>query len=121
MHQHATNLPRITGALSKYTNLLEEPPNHASGRSRGGLTTKIHQLCDGKMRPLVVLLRTGQGFANAHGDYGFAQRRPDRPGTGPHSTRPGAGRQGLLGQSAPGHAAKTQYPGRHFGTLRPDS
>lgn len=42
-------------------NLLEEPPDHAIGRSRGGLTTKIHHLCDGKMRPLVMLLGPGQG------------------------------------------------------------
>ena len=30
-----------------YKNLGEEPPDHAVGRSRGGLSTKIHQLCDG--------------------------------------------------------------------------
>ncbi|CAH0282789.1 hypothetical protein SRABI26_03993 [Arthrobacter sp. Bi26] len=41
--------------------LLEEPGDHAIGRSRGGLTTKIHHLCDGKMRPLVILLGPGQG------------------------------------------------------------
>lgn len=42
-------------------NLLEEPPDHGIGRSRGGLTTKIHHLCDGKMRPLVMLIGPGQG------------------------------------------------------------
>ncbi len=42
-------------------NLLVEPPDHGIGRSRGGLTTKIHHLCDGKMRPLVMLLGPGQG------------------------------------------------------------
>ncbi|MBG6191728.1 transposase [Arthrobacter sp. CAN_A212] len=41
--------------------LREEPPDHAIGRSRGGLTTKIHHLCDGKMRPLVMLIGPGQG------------------------------------------------------------
>ncbi|MBG6182041.1 hypothetical protein IWX62_003269, partial [Arthrobacter sp. CAN_A1] len=41
--------------------LREEPPDHAIGRSRGGLTTKIHHLCDGKMRPLAMLIGPGQG------------------------------------------------------------
>ncbi|STX02032.1 Transposase and inactivated derivatives [Kocuria rosea] len=39
----------------------EEPPDHAIGRSRGGLSTKIHHLCDGNMRSLVMLLGPGQG------------------------------------------------------------
>lgn len=42
-------------------NPLEEPLDHGIGRSRGGLTTTIHQLCDGKMRPLVMVLGPGQG------------------------------------------------------------
>ncbi|MCO4272847.1 transposase [Pseudarthrobacter sp. HLT3-5] len=53
--------PATQGDLSNYMNLLEEPPDHGIGRSRGGLTTRIHHLCDGKMRPLVMLLGPGQG------------------------------------------------------------
>ncbi|MER5386253.1 IS5 family transposase [Streptomyces sp. NPDC002688] len=34
--------------------------HHALGRSRGGLTTKIHLACDGRGRPLAVLLTPGQ-------------------------------------------------------------
>jgi transposase len=41
-------------------NLREEPPDHAIGRSRGGLSTKIHQLVDGRGRPLVIALTPGQ-------------------------------------------------------------
>ena len=52
---------RSQGDLPNYKNLGEEPPDHAVGRSRGGLSTKIHQLCDGNGRPLVVLLGPGQG------------------------------------------------------------
>ena len=37
-------------------NLLAEPADHAIGRSRGGLSTKIHALVDGKGRPLVLLV-----------------------------------------------------------------
>lgn len=54
-------MPGTQGALSNYKNLRVEPPDHAIGRSRGGLTTKIHQLCDGQGRPVVVLLGPGQG------------------------------------------------------------
>jgi transposase len=35
-------------------------PDDALGRSRGGLSTKIHLICDGKGRPLSVLLTPGQ-------------------------------------------------------------
>ena len=52
--------PASQGAGSNYTNLRVEPPDHAIGRSRGGLSTKIHQLVDGAGRPLVVLLTPGQ-------------------------------------------------------------
>ncbi|OPG04751.1 IS5 family transposase [Streptomyces sp. GKU 895] len=38
----------------------DEPDDHALGRSRGGLTTKIHLACDGKGRPLAVLVTPGQ-------------------------------------------------------------
>ena len=53
--------PETQGDLSNYNNLLEEPDDHAIGRSRSGLTTKIHALVDGNMRPLVLLLGPGQG------------------------------------------------------------
>lgn len=41
-------------------NRPDEPDDHALGRSRGGLTTKIHLACDGKGRPLAILLTPGQ-------------------------------------------------------------
>ncbi len=37
-----------------------EPPDHAFGRSRGGLSTKVHQLVDGTGLPLVTLVTAGQ-------------------------------------------------------------
>ena len=38
----------------------DEPGDHALGRSRGGLSTKIHAALDGRGRPLVILLTPGQ-------------------------------------------------------------
>lgn len=37
-----------------------EPPDHAVGRSRGGLSTKIHQLVDGHGLPLLIAVAPGQ-------------------------------------------------------------
>jgi hypothetical protein len=34
----------------------DEPGDHALGRSRGGLSTKIHAAVDGRGRPLVILV-----------------------------------------------------------------
>jgi transposase len=39
---------------------VEHPPDEALGRSRGGLTTKLHLSCDGGGRPLAVVLTPGQ-------------------------------------------------------------
>lgn len=38
----------------------DEPGNHALGRSRGGLSTKIHAAVDGRGRPLAILPTPGQ-------------------------------------------------------------
>lgn len=59
-HQHATNTTRLTGAGSNYPNPTLKPLDHAVGRSRGGLSTKIHQLVDGNGLPILSLLTPGQ-------------------------------------------------------------
>ncbi|ORA06163.1 hypothetical protein BST14_28235 [Mycobacterium arosiense ATCC BAA-1401 = DSM 45069] len=56
-------LTRTQGAGSNYTNLPLaecEPAGHGIGRSRGGLTTKIHTAVDGNGRPLAVVVTGGQ-------------------------------------------------------------
>ncbi|EWT01213.1 hypothetical protein N864_18630, partial [Intrasporangium chromatireducens Q5-1] len=42
-----------------------EPPDHALGRSRGGLTTKVHALADPTCTPVLALLTAGQAGDNA--------------------------------------------------------
>jgi transposase len=74
--------------LWNHKNLGEEPPDHAVGRSRGGLSTKVHQLCDGHGRPLVILLGPGQGsdsrmFPHLLGALRVARAGPGRPRTTP--------------------------------------
>lgn len=38
----------------------QEPDDHALGRSRGGLSSKIHILCDGQGHPLHAIVTAGQ-------------------------------------------------------------
>ena len=46
--------------MSSYKNLgTPEPVDHSIGRSRGGLTCKIHLATDGKGRPLGLVLTAG--------------------------------------------------------------
>lgn len=47
------------GALSNHKNLREEPLDHGIGRSRGGLTSKVHLVCDGRGRPLSWVITGG--------------------------------------------------------------
>lgn len=84
------------GAGSNYTNLRAEPPDHAVGRSRGGLSTKIHQLVDGKGRPLVVAVSPGQSHDSPMLKVLLAHLAVRRTGPGRSRTRPDA----LLGDKA---------------------
>ena len=52
--------PATQGAGSNYNNPRLEPPDHGFGRSRGGLSTKIHHLVDGRGLPLVIAVAAGQ-------------------------------------------------------------
>lgn len=45
--------------MSNYNNPLAEPPDHAVGRSRGGLSTKVHALVDGHGMPLTMIVTAG--------------------------------------------------------------
>ncbi|MET8330051.1 IS5 family transposase [Streptomyces sp. NPDC005181] len=52
-HQHAA------GARKRGADGEDELHDHALGRSRGGLTTKVHLACDGKGRPLGFVVTGG--------------------------------------------------------------
>ncbi len=86
---------------------LTEPDDHAIGRSRGGLSSKIHYLCDGAGMPLVMLLGPGQGGDSPMLPHLLAALKIHRPGAGRPRTTPEA----LLGDKA--YSAKA-----HRGMLR---
>ena len=80
------------GDAQNYTNLSDEPADHAVGRSRGGLSTKIHSLVDGTGRPLVVLAGPGQAgdapmFGHLMRHLRVARHGPGRPRTRPERVR----------------------------------
>ncbi|WP_405658489.1 IS5 family transposase [Streptomyces sp. NBC_01166] len=78
-HQHAAGA-RKKGAPA------EEPDHHALGRSRGGLTTKIHLAADSRCRPLAFIITPGQaGDAPAFPDVMTGIRVP-RPVGRPRTT-----------------------------------
>ena len=56
----ARPFPATQGAEPSYKKYGPEPPDHAIGRSRGGLTTKNHLVSDGKGRVLAFILTPGQ-------------------------------------------------------------
>lgn len=67
---------------------MVEPEDHAIGRSRGGLTTKVHALSDGRGRPLVLLLTAGNVndttlFPQLMSELRVPRSGPGRPRTCP--------------------------------------
>lgn len=73
-HQHAAGARRKGPPAG-------EPADHAIGRSRGGLTTKIHLASDAQCRPLAFVLTAGQaGDAPAFAHVMARLRVPRRRG-----------------------------------------
>lgn len=87
-HQHAVGACKKGGQAA-------EPHDHAIGRSRGGLTTKIHLAADGLCRPLVCVLTGGQAVdAPAFMDVRGGLRVPRQRG------RPRARPDGVMADKA---------------------
>ena len=84
---------RTQGAGSNHKNLPWheiEPPGHGIGRSRGGLTTKIHQAVDGHGRPLAIIVTGGQRNDGAMLIHVLGEIQVPRLGPGRPRTRPDA-------------------------------
>ncbi|MGA5017466.1 IS5 family transposase [Streptomyces sp. SudanB148_2056] len=81
-HQHAAATGRKGGISG------DEPDDHALGRSRGGLTTKVHLACDGKGRPLALLVTPGQRHDSVCARILLERIRVPRSGFGRPRCRP---------------------------------
>ncbi|MFF0711216.1 IS5 family transposase [Streptomyces bauhiniae] len=82
-HQHAAATGRKRGCVS-----LDEPADHALGRSRGGPTTKLHLACDGRGRPLALLITPGQRHDGVCAQALLERIRVRRLGVGRPRCRP---------------------------------
>ncbi|WP_406517421.1 IS5 family transposase [Streptomyces sp. NBC_00134] len=81
-HQHAA------GACKKGRPQQKSAHSHALGRSRGGLTTKIHLACDGRGRPLGFLVTGGNVNDCTQFEQVLARIKVRRTGPGRPRTRP---------------------------------
>ena len=89
----SSSLPTVPqGAASNYKDLLSEQGvrrfREALGRSRGGLTTKIHLAADQRCRPIAFLTSEGQRHDSIAFEMVLAEVRIDRVGPGRPRTRP---------------------------------
>ncbi|MFE2474000.1 IS5 family transposase [Streptomyces mirabilis] len=81
-HQHAA------GARKRGLQAPTEPEDHALGRSRGGLSTKVHLASDGHARPLALRVTAGQAGDAPVFETVMATIRVPRGGPGRPRTRP---------------------------------
>ncbi|MFG2369699.1 IS5 family transposase [Streptomyces mirabilis] len=83
-HQHAA------GARKRGRPGRAEPDDHALGRSRGGLSTKVHLASDSRARPLALHVTAGQAGDAPAFEAVMERIRVPRSGLGRPSTRPEA-------------------------------
>ncbi|WP_433501658.1 IS5 family transposase [Sphaerimonospora sp. CA-214678] len=65
-----------------------EPADHGLGRSRGGLTTKLHLACEQGQKPLAIVLTAGQRGDSPQFTTVLEAIRVPRQGVGRPRTRP---------------------------------
>jgi hypothetical protein len=65
-----------------------QPADHALGRSRGGLSTKLHLACEQGQRPLSLVITAGQRGDAPQFEVVMAGIWVARPGGGRPRTRP---------------------------------
>ncbi len=104
------------GDGSNYTNPAVEPPDHGIGRSRGGLSTKIHQLVDGNGLPLITLITPGQA-----GDSPMLLPLPEQLRVGRQIGRPRTRPDAVRGDKAySSRATRTQLRERGIKAVIPE-
>jgi len=117
-HQHAAGARRHPE--QQRTPPAGEPLDHALGRSRGGLSTKVHLAVEQGRKTLATVLTAGQAADSPQFTTVLGRIRvPRRSGPGAHPTGARAGRQGLLQSGEPGPSAPARHPGDHSGQGRP--
>jgi transposase len=105
-HQHAAGA-RKRGDLQAEPpgGTVTEPADHGLGRSRGGLTTKVHLACEQRQKPLSVLITAGQRGDSPQFRAVLDGIRVSRPGPGRPRRRP----HRVLADKAYGSRANRAY------------
>ena len=84
----------------------DEPADHGLGRSRGGLTTKVHLACEQGQKPLSVVITAGQRGDSPQ----FAGRARAHPGTPAGPAAPRTRPDRVLADKAYGSRAQPRLP-----------
>ncbi|MFD0078495.1 IS5 family transposase [Streptomyces sp. NPDC127166] len=88
-HRHAAGAPgRPTRVPRQRAIPRQHRPDEGLGRSRGGVTCKIHLVGEGGLRPLALLITPGQWGDSPHLIPLLKRIRVRRPGGGRPRTRP---------------------------------
>jgi transposase len=82
-----------------------EPDDHGLGRSRGGLSTKVHLACEQRQKPLSIVITAGQRGDSPQFQAVLGRIRVPRPGPGRPRSRPDR----VLGDKAYGSRANRAY------------
>jgi transposase len=85
-HQHAAGARRRPEVQKESPG--DEPADHGLGRSRGGLTTKVHLACDQGRRPLSLVVTAGQRGDSPQFTTVLERIRVHVPGPGRPRNRP---------------------------------
>ncbi|WP_371095387.1 transposase [Streptomyces sanglieri] len=88
----------------------DEPDHHAIGRSRGGLSTKIHLVANGRCRPLRFVLTPGQAGDAPAVEHVMATRACPERSADRASGPSWSWRTGPLVESHPRAPAQAQHP-----------
>jgi hypothetical protein len=65
-----------------------EPADHGLGRSRGGLTTKLHLTVERRQKPMSIVITAGQRGDSPQFEVVLGRVRVPRPGPGRPRARP---------------------------------
>ena len=85
--------------------MADEPADHGLGRSRGGLSTKVHLACEQGQKPLSVLITAGQRGDSPQFQAVLEAIRVPRPGPG----RPAPGHGGYAPTRPTDRASNRAY------------
>ncbi|MBO3753244.1 IS5 family transposase [Streptosporangiaceae bacterium NEAU-GS5] len=117
-HQHAAGARRDgAGQGEPPGGLQAEPADHALGRSRGGLSTKLHLACEQGQRVLALLLTAGQRGDAPQFIAVLAGIRVPRLGPGRPRTRP---RRVRADKAYSARAIRTHLRSRGIGCTIPE-